>query len=52
MVSEGIRRAFWLRGLLSGARRVVYEGVPHGITDTHKERLGADLLAFAHEVTA
>lgn len=24
----------------------VYEGAPHGITDTHKERLTADLLAF------
>ena len=25
----------------------VYEGAPHGITDTHKERLNADLLEFA-----
>ena len=23
---------------------MVYEGAPHGITDTHKERLGDDLL--------
>ena len=25
----------------------VYEGAPHGITDTHKDQLNADLLAFA-----
>lgn len=25
----------------------VYEGAPHGLTDTHKERLNADLLEFA-----
>lgn len=25
---------------------VVYAGAPHGITDTHKDRLNADLLAF------
>ncbi len=25
---------------------IVYEGAPHGITDTHKDRLNADLLAF------
>ncbi|MDH2429259.1 alpha/beta hydrolase [Sphaerisporangium sp. TRM90804] len=24
----------------------VYEGAPHGLTETHKERLGADLLEF------
>ncbi len=33
--------------LVPGATLVVYEGAPHGITDTHKERLGQDLLAFA-----
>lgn len=32
--------------LIDGARLVVYEGAPHGITDTHKERLGTDLLDF------
>jgi non-heme chloroperoxidase len=32
--------------LVDGARLLVYEGAPHGITDTHKERLGADLLDF------
>jgi non-heme chloroperoxidase len=25
---------------------IVYEGAPHGITDTHKARLGSDLLDF------
>ncbi|MFV3130655.1 alpha/beta fold hydrolase [Niveispirillum sp. KHB5.9] len=25
----------------------IYEGAPHGLTDTHKDRLNADLLAFA-----
>jgi non-heme chloroperoxidase len=29
-----------------GAELKVYEGAPHGITDTHKQRLGEDLLAF------
>jgi non-heme chloroperoxidase len=24
----------------------VYAGAPHGITDTHKEQLGQDLLEF------
>ena len=32
--------------LVEGARLVVYEGGPHGITDTHKDRLNQDLLAF------
>ena len=27
------------------------EGAPHGITDTHKDRLNADLLAFVRGVT-
>jgi non-heme chloroperoxidase len=31
---------------IGGAELKVYEGAPHGITDTHKERLGEDLLAF------
>lgn len=30
-------------GKAGAARR---EGGPHGITDTHKDRLSADLLAF------
>ena len=31
---------------IKGATLKVYPGAPHGITDTHKEQLGADLLAF------
>src|SRR6266540_3767012 len=33
-------------GLVGDSRLIVYEGAPHGITDTHRERLGADLLEF------
>ncbi|MEF7613181.1 alpha/beta hydrolase [Aquincola sp. MAHUQ-54] len=32
--------------LVEGARLIVYPGAPHGITDTHKERLNQDLLDF------
>ena len=32
--------------LVANATLEVYEGAPHGITDTHKDRLNADLLAF------
>jgi len=32
--------------LVKGAQLLVYPGAPHGLTDTHKERLNADLLAF------
>jgi non-heme chloroperoxidase len=32
--------------LVPHAKLVVYPGAPHGLTDTHKERLNADLLAF------
>ncbi|SDH57277.1 non-heme chloroperoxidase [Pseudomonas benzenivorans] len=32
--------------LVADARLLVYPGAPHGLTDTHKERLNADLLAF------
>jgi non-heme chloroperoxidase len=32
--------------LVAGARLIVYPGAPHGLTDTHKDRLNADLLAF------
>jgi non-heme chloroperoxidase len=31
---------------IKGADLLVYADAPHGITDTHKERLGADLLEF------
>ena len=33
-------------GIVADATLIVYEGAPHGITDTHKERLGRDLLDF------
>ena len=33
-------------GLVKHARLLVYPGAPHGLTDTHKDRLNADLLAF------
>tara|TARA_R110001599_G_scaffold76216_1_gene208702 strand:+ start:1737 stop:2678 length:942 start_codon:yes stop_codon:yes gene_type:complete len=32
--------------LVEGAELIVYEGAPHGLTDTHKERLNQDLLNF------
>lgn len=32
--------------LVKNATFKVYEGAPHGITDTHKDRLNADLLEF------
>ena len=32
--------------IIPGAKLIEYAGAPHGITDTHKDRLGADLLAF------
>jgi non-heme chloroperoxidase len=35
--------------IVKGARLLVYERAPHGLTDTHKERLNADLLAFLNE---
>lgn len=34
---------------INGARLIVYQGAPHGLTDTHKERLNQDLLAFIRE---
>ena len=32
--------------LVKGSTLKVYEGAPHGLTDTHKQRLNDDLLAF------
>jgi non-heme chloroperoxidase len=32
--------------LVKGSTLKVYTGAPHGITDTHKDQLNADLLAF------
>lgn len=31
---------------IPGAELIVYPGAPHGVTDTHREQLGADLLTF------
>ncbi|GAA2662149.1 alpha/beta fold hydrolase [Paractinoplanes durhamensis] len=36
-------------GRLKNARPAVCPGAPHGITDTHKDQLSADLLAFLKE---
>ncbi len=32
--------------LVKNNKLIVYPGAPHGLTDTHKERFNADLLAF------
>ena len=32
--------------IIKGAKLIVYPGAPHGITDTHKDQLNADLLEF------
>lgn len=32
--------------LIRNSKLIVYPGAPHGLTDTHKERFNADLLAF------
>ena len=32
--------------IVKGATLKIYEGGPHGLTDTHKDQLSADLLAF------
>lgn len=34
------------KALLPNAILKIYEGAPHGLTDTHKDRLNQDLLAF------
>lgn len=34
---------------VKGAKLIVYPGAPHGITDTHKDRLNTDLLTFIRE---
>lgn len=33
--------------LIGHAELIVYPGAPHGLTDTHKEKVNADMLAFA-----
>jgi len=35
--------------LVKNAQLIIYEGAPHGIADTHKERLNQDLLAFLQQ---
>jgi non-heme chloroperoxidase len=32
--------------LIEGAELIVYPGAPHGLTETHKDRVNQDLLAF------
>ncbi|MCY1461067.1 Non-heme chloroperoxidase [compost metagenome] len=32
--------------LIPNARLLVYRGAPHGLTDTHKDKLNGDLLEF------
>ncbi len=32
--------------LIPGAKLLVYPGAPHGLADTHKDRLTQDLLNF------
>lgn len=34
---------------IKGSKLIVYKGGPHGITDTHKDRLNQDLLDFLRE---
>ncbi|WP_430781866.1 alpha/beta fold hydrolase [Actinoplanes sp. G11-F43] len=38
--------------LIKDAELKVYAGAPHGITDTHKDQLNADLLAFLNSYAA
>lgn len=38
--------------LIPGARLVVYEGAPHGLYFTHRQRLNADIAAFAATATS
>ncbi len=35
--------------LIKDAKLIVYAGAPHGLTDTHKDRLNQDLLKFLRE---
>jgi non-heme chloroperoxidase len=32
--------------IVKHAKLLVYPGAPHGLTDTHKDRVNNDLLAF------
>lgn len=35
--------------LVQGAKLIVYPGAPHGLTDTHKDKVNQDLLSFLQE---
>ncbi|WP_020655528.1 alpha/beta fold hydrolase [Massilia niastensis] len=35
--------------MIKGAKLIVYPGAPHGLTDTHKDKVNADLLAFIRD---
>jgi non-heme chloroperoxidase len=35
--------------LIPGAKLIVYPGAPHGLTETHKDKVNQDLLAFLQE---
>jgi hypothetical protein len=35
--------------LVKDAKLIVYEGAPHGLTDTHRDGLNADLLNFVRQ---
>lgn len=35
--------------LIKGARLIEYPGAPHGLTETHKDKVNQDLLAFLQE---
>jgi len=37
------------KALVPHATLIVYTGAPHGLTETHKEQVNADLLAFIRE---
>jgi non-heme chloroperoxidase len=32
--------------IVKNAKLIVYPGAPHGLTDTHKDKVNADLLSF------
>lgn len=38
--------------LVKGSKLIVYSGAPHGLADTHKDKLNADLLAFIKGIGA
>jgi len=35
--------------LIPGAKLIVYPGAPHGLTETHKDKVNQDLLAFLQQ---